>query len=141
MPSNSRFTIAVHILTVLAHDCEESHKSDFVATSINTNPVVVRRIWSSLAKAGLIVSRTGAAGGGKLARPANDITLLEVYSAVEKRRLFALHAHPPNEDCMIGKNIQSALGCIFAEAQHEMEQVLAHKTIADILHTVMQCKK
>lgn len=140
MATNSRFTIAVHILTVLAQSGAEPLKSDSVALSINTNPVVVRRIWSMLAKSGLIVSRTGATGGGRLARKATEITLFDVYSAVERRHLFALHAHPPNKRCRIGKNIQSTLECVFAEAQQEMEKVLERKTIADILRAVMKCK-
>ena len=138
MAMNSRFTIAVHILTVLAQAQGEPLKSDLVANSINTNPVVVRRIWSVLAKFGLIVSRTGAAGGGMLAREAANITLLDVYSAVENRCLFTMHANPPNQRCVIGKNIQAALECIFAEAQHEMENVLARKTIADISTAVLK---
>ena len=132
MAINSRFTIAVHILTVLAQAQGEPLKSDFVANSINTNPVVVRRLWSLLAKSDLIVSRTGARGGGMLARQAAEITLLEVLNAVENRCLFALHAHPPNQRCVIGKNIQLVLGDIFAEAQNEMEKVLARQTIADV---------
>lgn len=138
MAMSSRFTIAVHILTVLAQAQGEPLKSDFVARSINTNPVVVRRIWSELAKSGLIISRTGAAGGGMLARKAADITLLDVYSAVENRCLFAMHANPPNKRCLIGKNIQTALEAIFVEAQHAMETVLARKTIADISTAVLK---
>ncbi|MBS1808459.1 MAG: Rrf2 family transcriptional regulator [Acidobacteria bacterium] len=135
---NSRFTIAVHILTVLAHKHDEPLKSDVVANSINTNPVVVRRLWSALAKAGLIVSRTGATGGGKLAREASMITLLDVYNAVEARCVFAMHANPPNKRCLIGKNIQLVLEDIFAEAQREMEKVLARKTIADVAAAIMK---
>ena len=135
---NSRFTIAVHILTVLAHKRDEPLKSDVVANSINTNPVVVRRLWSTLAKAGLIVARTGAAGGGMLAREASLITLLDVYNAVEARCVFAMHANPPNKQCLIGKNIQLVLEDIFAEAQREMEKVLARKTIADVAMAIMK---
>ncbi|MFN7926668.1 MAG: Rrf2 family transcriptional regulator [Blastocatellia bacterium] len=135
---NSRFTIAVHILTVLAHKHDELLKSEVVARSINTNPVVVRRLWSTLAKAGLIVARTGATGGGRLAREATQITLLEVYHAVESRCVFALHANPPNKRCLIGKHIPLVLEDIFTEAQREMETVLARKTIADVATAIMK---
>lgn len=138
MAINSRFTIAVHILTVLARAEGELLKSDFVAKSINTNPVVVRRLWSLLAKSDLLVSRTGAAGGGRLARKAVEITLLDVLKAVENRCMFAMHAHPPNKQCVIGKNIQLVLEDIFADAQHEMEKVLARKTIADVAAAIMK---
>ncbi len=140
MATNSKFTIAVHILTMLANAKDEPLKSEYVACSINTNPVVVRRIWSTLAKAGLLTSRTGATGGSRLARAASKITLLDVYQAVETGCMFPSHPNQPNQNCQIGKNIQGALEGIFAQAQHEMEQSLARRTIADILQTVMQCK-
>ena len=88
MGNNSKFTIAVHILTMLANAKDASLKSDYVAKSINTNPVVVRRIWASLAKADLLVSRTGSSGGARLAREASEITLLDIYRAVETGCLF-----------------------------------------------------
>ena len=94
MPTSSRFAVAVHVLTLLAWAGDEPLKSDYIAGSVNTNPVVIRRILCALAHAGLVTSQTGAAGGTRLARKAAEITLTEVYRAVEPRAIFALHRRP-----------------------------------------------
>src|SRR5437867_10727690 len=77
--TNSRFAVAVHVLTLMAWADEEPLKSEQVAESVNTNPVVIRRMLCELAEAKLVVSQTGAMGGSKLARPAHQITLLDIY--------------------------------------------------------------
>jgi Rrf2 family protein len=136
MPTSSRFAIAVHALTLLARGGDEPLKSEAVARSVCTSPVVVRRIWCLLAEAGLIASRTGAAGGSRLARGASEITLLDVYRAVEPGAIFALHPNPPNRRCAVGRNIQGVLGSVLGEAQRRMEQSLAEVTIADVLRDV-----
>ncbi len=137
MGNNSKFTIAVHILTMLANARNASLKSDYVAKSINTNPVVVRRIWANLVKAGLIVSRTGSSGGARLTREASEITLLDVYRAVETECLFPVQPNQPNQYCQIGKNIQGVLEEAIQNAQQKMERALVEVTIADILKSVM----
>ena len=83
--------------------------SDYIAGSVNTNPVVIRRILALLARASLVRTQEGARGGTTLARPAEQIDLLAVYRAVEGGGLFALHPQPPNPACPVGCNIQAAL--------------------------------
>ncbi len=141
MGNNSKFTIAVHILTMLASAKDASMKSDCVAQSINTNPVVVRRIWANLVKAGLIVSRTGSGGGARLTREASEITLLDIYRSVETGCLFPVQPNLPNQHCQIGKNIQGVLEEVIQGAQQKMEAALVEVTIADILQSVMNCEK
>lgn len=136
MPANSRFAIAVHILTLLARSADEPLKSDEVASSVNTNPVVIRRILCALSKARLVVSQTGAAGGSKLARKPSQITLLEVYRAVDAGEIFALHSQPPNEKCPVGMNIEAALEGILDEVEDSIERVLGKITIEKVLKSV-----
>src|ERR1051325_6333012 len=124
MPANSRFAIAVHILTLMARAGDEPLKSDEVACSVNTNPVVIRRILCALSKAQLVVSQTGASGGSRLARKPNQITLLEVYRAVDAGEIFALHPQPPNAKCPVGMNIEGALDNILEEVEQGVERVL-----------------
>ena len=114
MPSNSRFAIAVHILTMMAWAGDEPLKSEYVACSVNTNPVVIRRILCALAKAGLVVSQTGAAGGTRLMRKPGQITLLDIYRAVDAGASFSLHCQPPNDECPVGMNIENVLGDVLA---------------------------
>ena len=109
MSTSSRFAVAVHVLTLMAWADEEPLKSEQVAESVNTNPVVIRRMLCELAESKLVVSQSGAMGGSKLARQPEQITLLDIYQAVERRGVFSLHRHPPNRDCPVGVNIGTVL--------------------------------
>ena len=110
--------------------------SEYIARSVNTNPAVVRRILSLLAEADITTSRLGAGGGALLARPAEDITLLEVFRAVEARDLFSMHHAQPNPDCPVGRNIQDALQEATGAAKKAFESELADRTAAEVLHRV-----
>ena len=136
MAANSRFAIAVHVLTLMAWANEEPLKSELVACSVNTNPVVIRRILCALAKAGLVVSQTGAAGGSRLMRKPSQITLLDIYRAVDAGNVFSLHRQPPNEECPVGVNIEAVLENILAEVDQSMERVLSKITIEKVLQAV-----
>jgi Rrf2 family protein len=109
-----------------------------MADSINTNPVFVRRILGTLARAGLVASQPGVGGGWWLLRAPTDITLLDVYCAVDEGHLLSMHRSTPNPDCLIGRNIQRTLTIYFGEAQQAFEQTLAHQTIAQLLQTACE---
>src|SRR5271166_34715 len=96
MSRSSRFVVATHVLSLLAFGEGEAMTSEYIAGSVNTNPVVVRRILALLVKAGLVGSQEGAGGGVRLAKPAHSINLRDVYVAVEPDPLFALHPQNPN---------------------------------------------
>lgn len=136
MPANSRFAIAVHILTLMARAGDDPLKSEEVAASVNTNPVVIRRILCALSKAGLVVSQTGASGGSRLALKPSRITLLEVYRAVDAGDVFALHRQPPNAKCPVGMNIEGALDRILDEVEQGVERVLEKITIEKVLKSI-----
>ncbi len=82
MAGSSRFAVAVHALSLLAHH-GRALDSPFIAGSVNTNPTVVRRVLGKLARAGLVSTQEGAGGDTTLARAAARITLADVYRAVE----------------------------------------------------------
>jgi Rrf2 family protein len=137
MTISSRFAVAVHILTLLETGRGEPLTSEYMAGSVNTNPAVVRRILSMLARAGLTHARLGAGGGTTLARPAADITLRDVYRAVEcEGRLFALHHERPNPKCPVGRNIQAVLERATGAAQNALEDELAERTVAEVMAEV-----
>jgi Rrf2 family protein len=134
--ANSRVTVAVHALTwlALAHRRgRERLTSDEVAASINTNPVVVRRSLGDLRRAGLVQVAHGAGAGWRLARPAGDISLLEVYDAVSGEPVFALHHREPNLECPVGRGIRPVLDSVYARATAAMRREFAHTSIADVL--------
>jgi Rrf2 family protein len=136
MPLNSRFAVAAHILTLLYDSDGQPLTSDFIAGSVNTNPAVIRRLLSQLAKAGLTAARLGAGGGARLARPATQITLRDVYRAVDEGSLFAMHPQDPNPDCPVGRHIQASLEGIMEDAERALEAELANYTIADLVEDV-----
>lgn len=136
MATSSRFAVAVHILTLMAASGDEPLKSEFVACSVNTNPVVIRRLLCALGRARLVTTQTGASGGARLARRASRITLLDVYRAVEAREVFALHSQPPSRSCPVGMNIGAVLENVLEDVESAVEQVLANITIERILRNL-----
>jgi DNA-binding IscR family transcriptional regulator len=134
MQISSRFTIALHIFACV-DTFKEEYKvtSDFLAASINTNPVIVRKILSQLKNAGLINVARGT-GGITFTRPPADITFLDVYEAiepVENGDLFHFH-DAPNPECPVGRNIHELLDGKLLAIQSAMETEMKKYTIADI---------
>jgi len=130
---SSRFAVAVHTLTLMAWAGDEPLKSEQIAASVKTNPVVIRRILCALAQAGLVTSQTGATGGSRLACKPARITLLAVHRAVEEKGVFALHRRPPSRQCPVGGNIESVLDDIFEHGNKAVEHVLSKITIKNVL--------
>jgi Rrf2 family protein len=140
MQTSSRFAVAVHILALMAAAEDEPVKSDQMAGSVNTNPVVIRRILCSLSRAELVISQTGAAGGSRLARKPGQISLLDVYRAVEEGGVFALHRQSPSRHCFVGGAIESVLNGVLDEVNLAVERTLAETTIEQIFQSVRDCK-
>ncbi len=136
MPVSSRFAVAVHILTGLALYKDQPVTSELLAKSASTNPAVIRRILSMLNDAGLSRAQLGQGGGALLARPAESISLLDVYRAVESEALFALHRSAPDRDCPVGRSIQPVLKGALGRAQRALESELAKVTVADMAHGI-----
>src|SRR5689334_12357069 len=139
MSTNSRFAVAVHVLSLMAWSGEEPLKSEQVAESVNTNPVVIRRILKELAEAGLVVSQTGSLGGSRLAHEPSQTTLLDVYQALEYGGVFSLHRAPPSRDCPVGVNIETVLGDVLQEVDSAVEHVLKNITIDDVVQRLKPC--
>jgi len=139
MSTNSRFAVAVHVLSLMAWSGEEPLKSEQVAESVNTNPVVIRRMLLELAEAGLVVSQTGSLGGSRLANDPAKTTLLDVYRALEYGGVFSLHRQPPSRDCPVGVNIETVLGDVLSEVDSAVERVLENITINDVVQRLKPC--
>ena len=136
MTTSSRFTVAIHILTLLAFTGPEPCTSEYIAGSVNTNPVVIRRLLARLREVGLVASQGGPGGGWQLRRDPAAITLAEVFRAVEPSELFPLHAAEPNPRCPVGRNIQQALEATFRDARSALERDLERTTVAGLVARV-----
>ncbi|RAU91707.1 Rrf2 family transcriptional regulator [Paenibacillus sp. YN15] len=130
---STRLSMAVHTLCLIAllpHECT----GDFIAGSVNTNPVVIRRIMGMLKKAGLVDVRPGV-GGAYLLRSPEEITLLDIYRAVnaaEEEQLFGIHVNS-NIKCPVGRNIEQVLQTEFQAAQSAMEAQLSGVTLKRLM--------
>ena len=138
MQISSRFTIAVHILTAIDYfKGRETVTSSFLAGSVGVNPVIIRTVMTKLKDAGLIEISQGRTGI-TLARDLADITLFDVYKAVDcvdKRGLFSFHEHP-NTNCPVGRNIHSALDGRLQEIQDSMEVRMKAVALADVVDDI-----
>ena len=130
--------MAVHVLVLLAKNSGENSKSEYIGESVNTNAVVIRRLLCQLATAKLVVSQTGASGGTRLAKPAAEISLNEIYQAVSTGEVFALHRQKPNQDCPVGKNIESVLCNLQKQIDQAIEEKLSQKTLQSVLKIIQQ---
>jgi Rrf2 family protein len=137
MGTSTRFAVGVHLLTALAASPGKAVRSEDIAESASTNPVVVRRLFSLMTSAGLIRARLGPGGGFELARPASDITLRDVFAALESGELFSEHRSPPSASCPVGAYILPVLREATAPAVEALQEELARATIADIATAVL----
>jgi Rrf2 family protein len=131
--------MAVHVLTVLAYHKDERVTSTCLASSVNTNPVVVRRLLLVLQAAGLVKTRRGAGFGSQLTRSPAQIQLAHIFRAVETDETFVMPRGKPNPECPVGHCIQFELHEIFQDARSALERELARTTLADILNKVHAC--
>jgi Rrf2 family protein len=141
MATSTRFAVGVHLLTALAVNPGKILRSEDMADSANTNPVVVRRLFSLMTSAGLIRARLGPGGGFELARPASDITLRDVFAAVESGELITEHRSPPSASCPVGAHILPVLREATAPAVEALAEKLSRTTIADIAGGVLARSK
>ncbi len=133
MNANSRFTVAIHIMTALAYNEGQRLTSETIAQSVTTHPVVIRRIMGELRRVGLVTSRAGSGGGWELAKAPELISARDIYFAVKDGPLFLPPHSKPNPQCCIGRTILRAVSGLFAEAETALEEQFASVTVADIL--------
>jgi Rrf2 family protein len=136
MPTSSRFAVAVHALVALVAHGDRAVASERIAASASTNPAVIRRLFSMLNDAGLTMSQLGQGGGAMLARPADRITLLDVFRAVEEQEIFATHRTEPDYSCVVGRNIIPSLKPVMDRATQALMDELGRVTLADVARDV-----
>jgi DNA-binding IscR family transcriptional regulator len=140
MSANSRLTTAIHSLCWLEHASrrgDASLTSERIAASLASNPALVRRSLGPLREAGIVVAGRGPGAGWSLARPADQVTLGDVYVAIGGEDAFALHPHEPNLECPVGYGIRAVLGSVYDEVDAVIASSLGSRTVADVLDRVL----
>ncbi len=132
---NQQFTFAVHILTALAF-AESTMDSQELATSVNTNPVVIRRLLLGLRRADLVETYTGKHGGTKLSKKPAQISLLEVYDAVQPRPVIAINERKAFKQCRVSCNMREIMSGVSAGAEDAVRQHLRGITLQQLMRKV-----
>lgn len=135
MQITSKFTVAVHILTCIdIFDGQMRVTSEFLSGSTGVNAVIVRNVLGQLRNAGIVETRQGS-GGAHLAKALDEITLYDIYKAVDcvdDEGLFHFHENP-NADCPVGRNIHKAMDGRLEAAQAALENELKSTTLAQVV--------
>ena len=131
--NNTRFATAIHIMTILGSKPEEWHTSDWLAGSINVNPVIVRKEISVLREAGLVESKKGKEGGTRLGKNLNQITIAEIYNAVKNSEILGKKNLSPNPLCEIGREINQNLEVLFSETDDLVVSFLKNKSLKSFI--------
>lgn len=133
MQFSSRLPIAVHILlAIVEFEGKEKTTSVFLAGSVNVNPVIIRNTLGQLKAAGLVTVKAGE-GGAALAKEPKDITLTDVFDAVEKEEeLFHFHENP-NPECPVGRNVHAVLDSRLFSIREAMREQMNSITLQDLL--------
>jgi Rrf2 family protein len=133
MAINTQFPIAVHLMAALGYHCGEGITSSMLAASVNTSPSFVRRVLAKLSKAGLVETATGKAGACWLARDPRQISLLDIYEAVDPPKAFSIHHYSEQKSCAVSCHIKAALDKALAKTQTAMEGSLREISLKQII--------
>src|SRR5262245_40117227 len=133
MPVNTQFSIAVHIMAGLGYYTGMDATSSQLANSVNTSPSFVRRVLAKLSKAKLVHTTTGKMGSCSLAKKPKEISLLDIYKAVDAPKAFAIHDYPEQRACMVSCAIKSTLATVRDKTQNSLEKCLGEISLADVI--------
>ncbi len=141
MSANSRLTTAVHALCWLElarRGGRPALTSTEIGDSLASHPVLVRRTLAPLRDHGLLeVTGRGPGAGWRLTRPAAEVSLADLHSALAEQAPFDLHPHEPKQTCPVGYGIRPVLSNVYAEVETAIKTTLANRTVADVLDTTL----
>lgn len=123
-------------MAVLALRRDELCASTLLARTVNTNPVVIRRLLLDLHKAGLVKTERGPSGGARLAHAPGRIKVRDIYRAVEEPVLFAAHRKKPSKACPVGCKIEATLAELFQRANQALEREFELVTLESLVRKI-----
>lgn len=131
MRHDSRLSRMLHVMIHMGHH-GRAMTSDMIAGMLNANPVVIRRTMAGLREQGYVRSEKGHGGGWTLAKPLEELTLLDIYRAVGEPSVFAVGPAYDMPGCLIEQAVNSTLKDVFAEAERLLLTRFAGVTLAEI---------
>ena len=136
MAGNSRLAVAIHVAGMLSFADKMPQTSESIAQSVNTNPVVIRRIIGLLTKHGIVTVKMGAGGGSCLARKPEEVTLAEIYLALEENAVFDVPQLEETHHCYLSRIVRPILTEVLQEAELHLLESLRKVTLADVIKRV-----
>ena len=134
MKRNSRLSLALHTLGHMALEKGESRTSAHIAAHAGTNPVVVRRVLGRLREAGLLISEKGHAAGWKLAKSPTEISLADVYLALDEK-LIATDSDDEAAHCSLENALRNQVSAVMDDIERTLIERLSRTTIAEVCKT------
>ncbi|AWL10472.1 Rrf2 family transcriptional regulator [Aquirufa nivalisilvae] len=126
---SGKFAISLHILTLLTKFQHEYLSSDFIASSLNLHPVLVRKEIINLKNHQLVVSKEGKNGGTMLAKAPSQINLDQVLKITLEKVSFGYSKNHPNPNCPIGKKINTQLDMLYTNLNNQISSQLMTLTL------------
>lgn len=133
MAANTKFAVALHAVLVLARHPSTFVSSDFIAESVRTNPVVIRRLLGVLVDAGIVETKAGKAGGARLAKEGSGISVYDLYRAVLNEELFPKPEKGENSECIVSCSMRRILDEVCDRAAEGLKASLGTLTIAALV--------
>lgn len=135
---NQQFATAVHVLTSLACNKNDLMSSDNLADSVNTNPVVIRRLLSQLTKSKLVVTTRGKSGGVRLAKDPAQISLKDIYLAVSPAESIGPRNKSPNKECAVSCAMFAIMSGIAEGTQKATLKYLESQRLSDLSKKILK---
>lgn len=133
---SGKFAITLHILTLLVKLPDEFLSSEFIAGSLNVNPVLVRKEIANLKKHNMVESREGKNGGTRLVKNPESITLQDIFAMTHEKIGLGFSKSMPNPACPVGKNINVSLEQLYADINQNVIKHLGEKSLAEFAATM-----
>lgn len=136
MAGNSRLATAIHVAGMLSFAEQMPLTSEAIAQSCNTNPVVIRRIIGLLTRHNLVTVKMGTGGGARLTKKPDEITLAEIYEALDEGTVFEVPQFDENFHCEVGKIVRPVLAEVLQEAENGLKEKLKQIRLSDVIDKV-----
>ncbi len=133
---NQQFATAVHVLTALAFNRKKLMSSDALARSVNTNPVVIRRLLSQLSKCSLVTTTRGKTGGVQLSKDPNQINLKDIYLALSPVDPIAPRDQSPHKECVVSCAMHSIMTTVSTGTQKATLKYLESQKLSDLIKKI-----
>ena len=135
MRADTRLSRLLHVLLHM-EGRDQPLTSEDIAAMLGSNAVVVRRIMAGLREAGYVSAERGHGGGWKLARPLEQMTLLDVYASLGQPELFAFGLSDPSPRCLVERSVNATMSAAIAEATQTLLDRFAQTRLSEISEDV-----